>query len=308
MIQPKRVLVTGATGFVGSHLRAALATSWPDTAVIAGTADLRDKKAVAAMVDAATPDACVHLGAVSSPASVLQDQENAWAVNLGGTLHVAEALHRHVPQCRLIFASSSEVYGDSFRLGRPLNEEAVLAPSSLYGVTKAAADLALGAMSRSGLQVVRLRLFNHTGPGQTTAFVVPVFARQVASIQLGHTEPILNVGALEPARDFLDIRDVCSAYMAALSCPGVPAGTILNIASGTARRIGDILSELWEIAGIRPDIRTDPARLRPNDIPFACGDASHARQLLGWAPKIPWRQTLTSLLEDWRSRLSTPNP
>ncbi len=302
-VPPTRILLTGADGFVGTHLRAALSRAFPAAALVAPGADLRDTAAVEAMVVAARPDRCIHLAAVSAVTAAAAEQDKAWAINLGGSLTLARALIAHAPGCRMIFASSAEAYGTSFQAGTALDESAPLAPQTIYGATKAAADLALGAMVRDGLDLVRLRLFNHTGPGQSDGFVVSAFARQLAAIGLGRQAPVMQVGNLDSARDFLDVRDVCDAYIAALAADRLPAGVILNIASGVARRIGDVLDELRDLAGIAVEVRTDPARLRPSDIPVARGNADAARARLGWAPRIAWRQTLADLLEDWRGRL-----
>jgi GDP-4-dehydro-6-deoxy-D-mannose reductase len=134
--------------------------------------------------------------------------------------------------------------------------------------------------------------------------VVAAFARQVARVAAGLQEKTLRVGALEPRRDFLDVRDICAAYVAALAAPAIEPGTILNIASGTARRIGDILDMLCLLAGIAPDIETAHALLRPGEIATAAGDAARARALLGWRPAIPWEQTLADTLAYWRARLA----
>jgi GDP-4-dehydro-6-deoxy-D-mannose reductase len=303
LVVPARILLTGADGFVGTHLRAALSRAFPAATLIAPGTDLRDATAIEAMVTAARPDRCIHLAAVSAVTTAAAEQDKAWAVNLGGSLALARALIAHAPGCRMIFASSAEAYGASFRAGIALDESAALAPQTIYGATKAAADLALGAMVRDGLDLVRLRLFNHTGPGQSDGFVVSAFARQLAAICLGLQPPVMQVGNLDSARDFLDVRDVCDAYVATLAAATLPAGLILNIASGVARRIGDVLDELREIAGVAVQVRTDPARLRPSDIPIACGNAGAARALLGWAPSIAWSRTLSDLLADWQVRL-----
>ena len=148
--------------------------------------------------------------------------------------------------------------GPSARV-RALTEAAALNPMNIYGATKAAADLALGAMASDGLRIIRARPFNHTGPGQTPAFVVSAFARQVARIMTGRQPASLSVGALDPLRDFLDVRDVCACYAACLrQADAIPSGTILNIASGQARRIGDVLDELLAVAGIHAAIEVDP--------------------------------------------------
>ena len=202
-----------------------------------------------------------------------------------------------------MFASSSEVYGSSFSSGLPLDEAALLAPRNTYAATKAAADLALGAMCENGLRAIRLRLFNHTGPGQTAAFVIPAFAQQIARIARGLQMPSLRVGALDPRRDFLDVRDVCAAYVMCLRrLPDLASGLILNVASGIPRRIGDVLADMLRLAGVQALIETEITRLRATDIATAAGNASGAERLLGWQPKIPWETTLADVLSDWRTR------
>ena len=293
-----RVLITGADGFVGRHLQAALAGH----TLLAAPFDVTDRGATEAAVRQAAPDAVVHLAAIAAPAEAGRDPARAWEVNLGGTLNLAEAVLAHARGATFLFAGTADAYGASFRGGAPVSEAAALAPQNAYGATKAAADLALGAMAAQGLRAVRARPFNHTGPGQTEAFVVPAFARQVARIEAGLQAPVLDVGALDPERDFLDVRDVCDAYARCLEA-GLPAGTIVNIASGRARRVGDVLGALLDLAGVAAEVRTDASRLRPSDIPRACGDAARARELLGWVPRIAWETTLLDVLEDWRGRV-----
>ncbi len=301
---PRRILVTGAAGFVGQHLLPALRHAFPDAVLTEARFDITDPPAVQDGIADARPDALVHLAAIAAPAQAREAPDAAWQVNLHGTLNVARATPRG---CTLLFASSADAYGASFRPGRKLDEMAALAPLNLYGATKAAADLALGAMAAEGLQVIRARPFNHTGPGQSDAFVVPAFARQVARIATGEQAPVLQVGALDPQRDFLDVRDVCAAYAAALAHRDrLEPGTILNIASGQPRRVGDVLHALLAAAGVEAEVRTEAARLRPTDIPRAIGDAGRARALLGWAPAIPWEQTLADVLADWRQRIRQP--
>jgi GDP-4-dehydro-6-deoxy-D-mannose reductase len=302
MAVPHRILVTGASGFVGCHLVPLLRAAFPAAEIVAMASDITVRPAVEQAVRDARPDACIHLAAISTVTAARQDPEQAWRVNLQGTLNLAEALIAHAPASRMIFASSGEIYGRSFQSGRPLDETALPAPMNTYAATKAAADLALGAMANGGLQVVRLRLFNHTGPGQSAAFVVPAFAQQIARIEAGLQAPPLRVGALDPVRDFLDVRDVCAAYVACLRA-GPAAGTILNIASGEPRRIGDMLEALLALAGLRVEVVTDTERLRPAEIKRAFGDAGRAREMLGWVPSIPWEHTLRDVLADWRSRV-----
>ena len=300
---PLSILVTGANGFVGRHLMPVLARRFPETRLLPASFDITDAPAVAEGIRQTRPDACVHLAGISALSVVRQNPAHAWQVNLHGTLHLADAILRHAPDCTLLFASSADAYGRSFAAGTPLAEDAPLAPMNAYAATKAAADLALGAMVGDGLRIIRARPFNHIGPGQSADFVVAAFARQITRIAAGCQEPILRVGGLEPLRDFLDVRDVCSAYAECLAQANrLPPGTVLNIASETPRRIQDMLNSLLALSGLQVEVVTDPARLRPSEIASTCGNAAAARSLLGWAPRIPWEQTLRDILEDWRIR------
>jgi GDP-4-dehydro-6-deoxy-D-mannose reductase len=303
---PRRILITGAAGFVGRHLQTALARACPDAVLATAPFDVRDASAVQEAVRAAAPDACVHLAGVTSVGQARAEPEQAWLVNLHGTLNVARAVLAEAPACRFLYVSTSEVYGASFRAGHAVDETVALAPMNTYAATKAAADLAVGAMVGEGLRAIRVRPFNHTGPGQTDAFVVPSFARQLMRIRAGLQPPVMHVGALDPARDFLDVRDVCAAYVACLTATdeSLPSGTILNIASGIPRRIGDVLDAMREIAGVEVTVETEAGRLRPSDIPVACGDASLALARLGWVAAIPWEVTLRDVLDDWGARVA----
>jgi GDP-4-dehydro-6-deoxy-D-mannose reductase len=152
-----------------------------------------------------------------------------------------------------------------------------------------------------GLDAVRLRAFNQTGAGQSASFVVASFARQIARIEAGRQPPVMQVGALDRLRDFLDVRDVCAAYVAALEAGSV-LGNVYNIASGTPRRIGDILDALLARSGVTPVVEVEPVRLRPTDVERVAGDAARAQRELGWAPVVPWDETLDVVLSDWRER------
>lgn len=301
---PRRILVTGAGGFVGRHLLPVLARRFPDATIASAAFEITDPAAVGAAVRQAAPDACIHLAAIAAIPAARQDPQHAWTVNLHGTLHLADAIRAEAPDCLLVYASSADAYGASFRNAEALAEDAPLAPLNIYGATKAAADLALGAMSAAGLRVVRVRPFNHTGAGQSEDFVAPAFARQLALIAAGRQPPVMQVGDLSPMRDFLDVRDVCAGYAACIvAAELLPPGVIINLASGVPRRIGALLDDLMDAAGVRPELRTDAGRLRRNDIPLACGDAARARALLGWAPAIPWAETVAAVVEDWRGRV-----
>lgn len=317
-MEPARILLTGAAGFVGRHLLATLRRAFPG-AEIAGSGlgdagsgllplDVTDAAGVAALVGDFKPDACIHLAAIAAIPAAGSDPDQAWRVNLLGTLGLARAVLAHAPGCRFVFASSAEVYGRSFRSGQALDETALLAPANTYAATKAAADLALGALATQDLQAVRLRPFNHTGAGQSASFVVAAFARQVARIEAGLQPPVLRVGALEPRRDFLDVQDVCDAYVAALRAPTLEAGIVFNIASGTPRRVGDVLDALCRVAGVEARVETGTALLRPSEIPTASGSAARAQSLLAWRPRTPWEATLRTVLDDWRQRVRDEPP
>ena len=227
-------------------------------------------------------------------------------MNFRGIMNLAWALSWHAPVCQMLFVSSADAYGASFRSGQPAEEQTKLAPMNVYGHTKAAADFALGGMAAQGLRVVRLRAFNHTRPGQTPDFAVPAFACQIARIDAGQQSPLLEVGNLDTWRDFLDVRDVCAAYIACIANrDDLTPGTILNIASGQPRRIGDILSDLAALARVDIEIKVDATRVRPTDIRMACGNPAKAHAQLHWAPVIPWPQTLSDVLNDWRQRVAS---
>lgn len=302
---PDRIILTGASGFVGRHLTAALAAAYPDATLITPDVDIRDATAVAAAIQVASPDVCIHLAAISTVAASARHEDQAWQVNLHGSLHLAHAILRHAPDCVMLFVSSADAYGSSFRAGTAVTEDTALAPMNVYGASKAAADLAVGSMAMQGLRVVRLRAFNHTGRGQSAEFAVPAFARQIARIAAGLQPPVLQVGNLDTWRDFLDVRDICRAYVACIARRDALApGTILNLASGQARRIGDVLGELQAMAGVEIEVRIDQSRVRESDLHMACGDATRAREVLGWTPTIPWSVTLRDVLDDWRARVA----
>ncbi len=301
----RRILVTGLGGFAGRHLAPAVSALLPDAMLLPLGCDVTDGPAVAQAVRDAKPDLCLHLAAIAAVPVANAEPDRTWSVNLHGTLNLARALRAHAPGAPFLFVSSADAYGASFRDGRALDEGAPLAPMNTYGATKAAADLALGAMAADGLHAIRLRPFNHAGPGQAPDFAIPAFARQIALIRAGRQEPVLRTGNLQPYRDFLDVRDVCRAYALCLAqADRLPPGTILNIASGTARRIGDVLDGLLAAAGLSVTIESDPGRARPTDIARAVGDASQLRDALGWAPEVPWEHTLRDVIDDWTMRIA----
>lgn len=314
-----RVLITGARGFVGPHTIAALRRVCGAGVEIIATArteyesstclpcialDVTDMDAVRSVISHTRPSHVIHLAAMAATRDAMADPQNAWRVHVAGTLNVAQVILDEVPDCWLVHAGSGLIYGESAKSGEPLDETALLAPIDDYAVTKAAADLALGALAKRHLRLLRMRPFNHTGPGQTEAFAVPAFAAQVTRIEAGLMEPIIRVGNLDAERDFLDVRDVALAYaLAVIKSDGLKSGTIFNIASGVPRRVGDILDWILRHSRVQIAIEQDPDRLRPSDLPRIVGDAGRIRQTLGWAPTRDFTDTLASVLDDWRRRV-----
>ncbi len=283
-----------------------MAARWPDAKVHAASFEITDHDAVEGTILSTRPDVCLHLAAVAAIRDARNEPERAWSVNLEGTLRLARAVRRHAPRCLFLFAGSADSYGGSFQTVSPVTEDTPLAPRNTYAATKAAADLALGAMAAAdGLRLVRFRPFNHTGPGQRADFVVAAFARQLALIEAGRQEPVIRVGNLAPERDFLDVRDVVRAYADAADPERVEASPdlVFNLASGTPRRIGDVLSDLIAASRLAVAVSTDETRTRADDIPRALGSATAAASRLDWSPRIPWATTLADVLADWRERI-----
>ncbi len=314
------ILITGANGFVGRHLIKELRRRFGPTAGIYATSllpaveadhgpfhalDVTDQAAVNSVIAEVVPSHVVHLAGVAAVSAANANAQLAWNVHLFGALTVANAVLTHVPHCTMLSVGSGQVYGASARSGLALSEATMLAPTNVYEVTKAAADLALGALACAGLKLIRLRPFNHTGPGQTLDFAIPSFAMQIARIEAGLQEPIVRVGNLDAERDFVDVRDVTRAYgLAVEHSATLPPNVIFNIASGTPRKIRDLLEALLAQSQVAIIVETDPARMRGSDTPRFVGDASLAERHLGWTPQIPLTTTLTDVLDDCRRRVA----
>lgn len=318
-----RWLITGADGFVASHLlpyllaangddqfaamvwRELPSTLWPAPTsrleILPG--DMNDPASVRGVINHAQPAVILHLASASSVAESWQDPEPVYRTNVLGQLRLLEAARQLEPMPRVVIASSGEVYGRDGHDGRPIGEDAPLRPMSPYAVSKAVQDLqAWQYHAAYGLPTVRLRLFNHTGPGRPPHFVASSFARQLAEIELGRREPVLRVGDLDVARDFSDVRDVVRAWrLAALE--GEP-GAAYNVCSGRATPIRRILDTLVDAATAAVDVTTDPALLRTGEIMSLAGDNSAIAEATGWRPEIPLEKTLIDLLEWWREELS----
>ena len=292
-------LVTGSAGFVGQHLLPRLGNAGFEVIGTDLELDVTNEAAVAAKVAELRPAVIVHLAALSSVAASWREPELAYRVNYLGTRSVLEATAREAPGARVLLIGSAEEYGSAEPGSAPFTEASPLRPGSPYARAKTAADLLGARYAQGGLDVVRVRPFNHAGPGQPDIFVLASFARQVAEIESKRREPVLRVGNLNSVRDFLDIEDVIDAYVRLLD-PSVAAG-VYNVASGNGAPLGDHLEALLALAQLRPAIEVDPERLRPAD--FAVGDAGRLREATGWAPRVPLSRTLEQVLDYWRKRV-----
>ncbi|MDX3805313.1 MAG: GDP-mannose 4,6-dehydratase [Bosea sp. (in: a-proteobacteria)] len=314
-----RLLITGASGFVGSHLPQALTHVCGKGIEIFATSknpgrrgayeaievlDVLDGAAIAEMVARHAPTHIIHLAGIAAPSTANANPRVTWNAHVGSALNLGEAILAHAPSCWLLHVGTGMVYGDTARSGEPLDENALLAPLDEYGASKAAADLALGAMARRGLKCIRLRPFNHSGPGQSDAFVLPAFAMQIARIEAGLAPPVLKVGNLEAERDFLHVADVVDAYARIVQrIETLEPGTIFNIASGVPRRISSILESLLDRSRVQIEVEQDGGRMRPSDIPRMIGDAARAKKILEWSPRHSFDDVVCDVLEDWRYRV-----
>lgn len=289
-----RVLITGSGGFVGRQLSPHLASAGHEVIGRDLDLDVTDADALTRTLEEIAPDALVHLAAVSSVALSARDPDLAFRVNFLGSRAVLEAVSDLAPRARVLFVSSGEVYGVGGPDAPAFDERAALRPRSPYARSKACADLLAAGYAERGLDVVRVRPFNHSGPGQSEHFVLPSFARQLAEIAAGRREPRLRVGNLDSVRDFLDVEDVIRAYGQLLDA-SVPAG-VYNLASGQGRRVGDVLDALIARAGVDVSVEIDPARFRPTD--RGVGDATRLQRATGWRPGIPFETTLDRVFSD----------
>lgn len=314
-----RVLVTGASGFAGSHLIEILQTTFATTLELWGVdrgrnalpvwpgvqwrkVDLLDEQAVRALIGEVRPERIYHL---AGQAHVGESWNNPWATfetNLRAQINLCEALLVEKVNVRLLVPGSMEEYGRVSAEDLPVKETQPLRPDSPYGVSKVAQDL-LGQQYFLGRQlpIVRVRPFNHIGPRQHMRFVAPAFASQIAAIEVGQQPPVLKVGNLAARRDFTDVRDMMRAYVLALE-QGEP-GDVYNLGSGRSRSIQELLDTLVAAASVAVQVETDPARMRPADVPDIFCDTSKFVVRTGWKPAIPFEQSLRDLLDYERQRL-----
>jgi len=315
MAAPKRrALITGVNGFVGCHLARLLRTK---TLALHGavfgseneramkellaptgrhTCDLRVKKQVRALIATVKPDVVFHLAAQSHVPTSWSDPELTFRINVLGTIALLDAVADLTPAATVVLISSGDIY--EIATGST-SERTPYRPRNPYALSKLAADL-LGEYRflSDGLKVIRLRPFNHVGPGQSPMFVLPSLARQVARIEAGLQEPVLKVGNLDVERDFTDVRDMVRAYwLAARKCT---PGECYNVASQHATSIRVLLDALLGLSRVRIAVEVDPALYRPTENVRQCGDSSKFRAATGWAPRISIERTLRDVLGCWR--------
>lgn len=315
-----RHLITGITGFAGSHLAEFLLAQgcevhgtmrWrsrmENITHLAGKVtlhqcDIRDATAMHELIARLRPERIYHLAAQSFvPMSWVAPAETM-TTNVIGQLNLFEAVRAVGCPARIQLACSSEEYGLVLPAETPIKEENPLRPLSPYGVSKVAQDLMGYQYHQSyGLHIIRTRGFNHTGPRRGEVFVTSNFARQLAEIEKGKKEPVLHVGNLDAVRDFTDVRDTVRAYYLALE-KGIP-GEVYNVATGKGYTIRQVLDILLDLAKVKVEVRQDPARMRPSDVELLIGDSTRLRQVTDWEPRYRFEQTLKDLLEYWRQRV-----
>jgi GDP-4-dehydro-6-deoxy-D-mannose reductase len=310
-----RCLITGATGFVGRHLAAALREAGHEVVGLARRRaslpitlhllDLIDVAAVASVLRAAKPEWIFHLAGFANPKASFSDPDAAWAGNLGATRGLFDAVVRSGLRPRILCVSSGLVYGDAGPGGQDCTEETPLRPASPYAVSKAAADLlAYQQFRQFGLDVVRVRPFNQIGPGQSADYSVASFARQIAAIEqgVGDVPPVVFTRDLSGQRDFTDVRDMVRAYIRLLEVGR--AGEVYNAGSGTTYLMREVLNRLIARSRVPSAVeeRGDPARA--GDTVVSRADIRKLRASTGWGPAISLDRTLEDMLADWRGRVA----
>jgi GDP-4-dehydro-6-deoxy-D-mannose reductase len=325
-----KALVTGASGFVGRYLVSRLASGGAEVlgldAVMPGSGDgpgsfevggqllppvpgehgadttmcdLLDARAVEDAVSGWSPDLIFHLAAQSSAARSFEDPAGTMRINVIGTLNLLEAVRRS-GKARIIVTGSAEEYGKRKPGEMPIREGVSIEPVSPYAASKAAQNLLVMQYHRAfGVEAVATRSFSHTGPGQTTTFVLPSFARQCAEIKAGIRKPVLRTGNLDVTRDFLDVRDVVEAYIL-LAEKGSP-GTTYNVCSGSGLALSDAVDHLTALTGTEVRVEPDPQLFRPADVPVLVGDNGRLVEDCGWSASTGKGKMLDDLFMWWEA-------
>lgn len=297
------LLVTGANGFVGRHVRNAVEQGlfgqlrfMPSPIGL----DLRDPDAVNALVAEVHPAAVIHLAAQSHVPRSFDDPAETLSINVVGTSNLLDALRTNDCGRRLLYVSSGDIYGTVPEDELPVDEDRIPAPRNPYAVSKWAAEQLCMMWHRTrGLNVCIARPFNHVGPGQDARFVLPAVARQIVDIAAGRVERRIEVGDIDVTRDFTDVRDVVAAYAAILATG--ESGATYVVGSGHERSVRDLVESMCRIAGVAPQIHQDSAKLRPAEQRRMQANSAKLTARTGWIPKIPIEQTLHDILKDART-------
>jgi GDP-4-dehydro-6-deoxy-D-mannose reductase len=317
-----RVLITGITGFAGSHLAEYILSNHSRVDVFGIVrwrsrmdnilhiqdkiklveADLKDMVSLRAVLADVKPDRIFHLAAQSFVPTSWKCPAETLAINAIGEINLFESILALNQAPKIQIAGSSEEYGQVFSNEIPMKETNPLRPLSPYAVSKVAQDLLAFQYHKSyAVRAIRTRGFNHTGPRRGDVFVTSSFAKQIAEIEQKKRPPVIHVGNLEAKRDFTDVRDMVRAYWLSLE-KGVE-GEVYNIGSGQAYSMQEVLDLLMSLSRSKMEVKVDPARLRPSDVPVLLSDSSKFRALTGWRPMIPFKQTILDLLNYWRERV-----
>ncbi len=303
-----RILVTGAEGFVGSHLMKVfketleiiIPTCYPLLRPRRGKfvpLDLLNKDAVAEVLKTHNPDIIFHLAAISSVSRSFRDRVLTYSTNVMGTVNLLEAARNLNKKIKFIFISTCEVYGG----GENLTEDSPIELKSPYAVSKYTAELVCRDYARAGIDIIILRPFNHTGPGQSDDFVLPSIARQIAEIECGKRPPLIEVGNIEIKREFMNVQDVVLAYKLAIQ--RCATGEVYNISSGMGYSLSEVIEVFKKMARVNFEIKIDPGRLRKTDIPVLLGNGEKFSSITGWHAKIKIEKTLEDLLNYWRAKV-----
>lgn len=313
-----RALITGAAGFVGSHLADVIhaETDWQVWGTILGVedphlfpanismlqVDLRDPEQVRGAIEQVQPDCIFHLAGQAYVPQSWNDPWGTYETNIRSQLNLLQAVSLLSLKPKIMTMGSNEEYGWVSELDLPIAETTPLRPNSPYSVSKIAQDfMGLQYFLDRGLPVVRVRPFNHIGPRQNDRFVAPSFAKQIVEIERGLKPPVLRLGNMSARRDFTDVRDMCRAYVLVIQ-KGEP-GEVYNIGSGQARSVREMLDIMLAHSTVQVAEETDPTKMRPSDVPISYCDPTKFNQRTGWAPRIPFEQTLIDVLNDWRERI-----
>jgi GDP-4-dehydro-6-deoxy-D-mannose reductase len=301
-----RVLITGGTGFAGSHLTDACAAAGDEVVQLARrrgdvVADLTDAEATRRAVAEASPEIVYHLAAQAHVGRSWEDPSTTLHANLTMTLNVLEAIRAAAPAATVVAVSSGEVYGPPARL--PVDESAHMRPQNPYAVSKASGDLlARFYADAHGLRVIRPRAFNHAGPRQEPIYAIASFAQQfAAALEAGAPVARIVTGNPDTRRDYTDVRDVVAAYRR-LAVSGEP-GEAYNVCSGRTASAAELVDGLGAVAGIAVDHVVDPARVRAHEVMEIRGSFDKLRAATGWEPEIPLETTLADTVTWWREHL-----